>query len=201
VCHAYLVSNRSQDLQRNPHTSWYGPANALSNKSCDCFDQPMQCRSYRHKRTSHRLLSFTPPTGTLIGLNVVGILQAQVNKYMYTPSSLSLSLVPTPRSSQPTIRRAIPTAIASNPTTMKLAAFSFLFALVASVVALPAESASSRVRRQDDCTVCQQYCDTTEDPSACKSENCADMVRRLLLNDCISLSVADIGISAEHDGR
>lgn len=68
-----------------------------------------------------------------------------------------------------------------HPAAMKLAAFSVLFALVASVVALPADSASRLVRRQDDCTAWQQYCDTTEDSSACKSENCDDMVRWLLL--------------------
>ena len=56
---------------------------------------------------------------------------------------------------------------------MKFAAFPILFALSASVLALPADDPASPVKRQDSCDACLEYCATEEDVYACEQYNCA----------------------------
>ena len=62
---------------------------------------------------------------------------------------------------------------------MKIAAFSVLFALVASVIALPAYDASSLKPRQDDCTEFLDYCSSFENFDDCAADDCG-VVRCLL---------------------
>lgn len=65
---------------------------------------------------------------------------------------------------------------------MKIATFSALFALVSSVVALPADDASSLAARSDypECQPCIDKCyenEAMEDPMACQWANCGLIVR------------------------
>ena len=63
---------------------------------------------------------------------------------------------------------------------MKIGPFSVLFALAASVVALPTDDASSLAPRDDypECQPCIDNCyETATDPMACQWEDCGFVVR------------------------